>query len=249
MYAGTYISDIHEALDSANPRLAMCNVGSISEQTLGGLISTATHGTGIQFPVVSSYVERLSILCPLPEGTQHLSCSRDKFPELFNASLCGLGTTGLITTITLRVGRAFNLKQYSEEVPFDTLFGPKTGFPVAQSSGKESAPIGNLVAQNRRLPPCRPEYMPSCLSSDPAQIHPAPAHANAAADKAAKLDPEDDEATRIAQQRLEEVIGSAQHVRLMWFPQAKMMTMLRANRSTEVCLPVMWCEVLTRSSN
>ncbi|KAN0066325.1 D-arabinono-1,4-lactone oxidase [Thecaphora frezii] len=235
--AGTYISDIHEALDTANPRLAMRSVGSISEQTIGGLISTATHGTGVDFPIVSAYVERLTILCPLAQGTTHLTCSRKELPDLFNATLCGLGTTGLITSVTLRVQMAFNLKQYTEEVPFDTLFGPKNGFPAAAFGSKFQGPIGQLVAHDKRLPPCCDEYLPSWKSEHPSQIHPLPPHAHAAAEELALSDPEDDEVTRTAQAKLEEVANSAQHVRLMWFPQAGMMTMLRANRSTERASP------------
>lgn len=237
--AGTYISDIHEALDSAQPRLAMCNVGSISEQTIAGLISTATHGTGILFPVVSSYVSKFTILCPLPQGTQHLTCSRQQHPELFNATLCGLGATGLITSVTLRVQNAFNLKQYSEELTFDSLFGSKTGFPAVptESHVNAGASIGRLVSKNQRLPPCPEQYRPSYRSKDAAEIHPIPVSANRDADHMARSDVEDDEETRQAQLALEQVVASAQHVRLMWFPQVKRITMLRANRTTEPVSP------------
>lgn len=233
--AGTYISDIHEALDSTQPRLAMCNVGSISEQTIAGLISTATHGTGILFPVVSSYVSQLTILCPLPEGTQHLTCSHEQNAELFNATLCGLGSTGLITSVTLRVQNAFNLKQYSEELTFDSLFGTKTGFPAVSKSSyvNPGASLGSLLSKNKRLPACSDNYCPSYRSADAAEVHPIRLGANRDVDQLARADPEDDQETRQAQLALEQVVGSAQHVRLMWFPQVKRITLLRANRSTE----------------
>lgn len=237
--AGTYISDIHEALDSAQPRLAMCNVGSISEQTIAGLISTATHGTGILFPVVSSYVSQLTILCPLPQGTQHLTCSREQHTELFNATLCGLGSTGLITSVTLRVQEAFNLKQYSEELTFDSLFGSKTGFPAVPRSShvNPGAAIGGLLSKNKRLPSCSDNYRPTYRSTNAAEIHPIAATANHDADQLSRADPQDDEETRQAQLALEQVVASAQHVRLMWFPQVKRITMLRANRTTEAISP------------
>ncbi|EST09688.1 D-arabinono-1,4-lactone oxidase [Kalmanozyma brasiliensis GHG001] len=233
--AGTYISDIHDALDAAQPRLAMCNVGSISEQTIAGLISTATHGTGVRFPVVSSYVSQLTILCPLPEGTQHLTCSREQHSDLFNATLCGLGSTGLITSVTLRVQDAFNLKQYSEELTFDSIFGAKTGFPAVPSSSRTNpgASIGGLLSKSKRLPPCPDQYRPSYRSAHPSEIHPIQPNANRDVDQLARADPEDDEETRQAQLALEQVASSAQHVRLMWFPQVKRITMLRANRTTE----------------
>lgn len=237
--AGTYISDIHEALDSAQPRLAVCNVGSISEQTIAGLISTATHGTGILFPVVSTYVSQLTILSPLPEGTQHLTCSREQHADLFNATLCGLGSTGLITSVTLRVQNAFNLKQYSEELTFDSLFGSKTGFPAVPKDAHNNAgaAIGCLLSKNKRLPPCSEHYRPSYRAADASEIHPIAATANRDADRMSRMDPEDDEETRQAQLVLEQVAASAQHVRLLWFPQVKRITMLRANRTTEEASP------------
>ncbi|PWZ01899.1 hypothetical protein BCV70DRAFT_198180 [Testicularia cyperi] len=238
--AGTYISDVHEALDAEKPRLAMCNVGSISEQTIAGLISTATHGTGILFPVVSSYVEQLTILCPVPQGTKHLICNRKQLPDLFNATLCGLGSTGLVTSVTLRVQEAFNLKQYSEELTFDSIFGSKTGFPAAVSTSSSTEPrasIGQLLGQNKRLPPCPSHYRPDYRSQSPDEIHPVSEEASSNALELSRADPEDDEETRRAQTALEKVVDSAQHVRLMWFPQVGMVTMLRANRSTEPVSP------------
>lgn len=231
---GTYISDINEALDAASPRLALRNAGSISEQTIGGLISTATHGTGIEFPVVSTYAERLTILCPLPGGTQHLACSRKENAELFNATLCGLGSTGLITSVTVHVQPAFNLKQYSEELSFDSLFGAKTGYPVAVHS-KQS--LGKLLSENKRLPACPVHYKPSFRTKTSSDIYPISPSANAKADELSRADPQDDEETRKAQKDLENVVGSGQHVRMMWFPQVHMITMLRANRSTESASP------------
>jgi L-gulonolactone oxidase len=36
--------------------LALSNLGSISEQSIAGVISTATHGTGVKYGVLSSLV-------------------------------------------------------------------------------------------------------------------------------------------------------------------------------------------------
>ncbi|KAF8130274.1 D-arabinono-1,4-lactone oxidase-domain-containing protein [Boletus edulis] len=77
--AGITIDALHAAL--AKHGLAMINVGSISDQTLGGIITTATHGTGIH-------------------GA-----------DLFIASICGLGSTGLILTVMLQVEPAFRLRE------------------------------------------------------------------------------------------------------------------------------------------
>ncbi|KDN36392.1 FAD-binding domain-containing protein [Tilletiaria anomala UBC 951] len=229
--AGTYVSDMHTLLAAAKPvPLAMTNVGSISEQTIGGLISTATHGSGIAFPVVSAQVLALDVITcgEAGGGTQLLHCSRTVRPKLFNATLCGLGATGLIVRVKLAVEPAFRLRQLSEQVRFDFLFGaasPAQGAPRAHS-------IGALLAHSVRLPPLAamlPLRARARTLSDPSIIYPYSFPATADAPHAQGnlvrtcIDAR-------AQRRLHEVVCSAQHVRIMWFPQLGMCTLLRADR-------------------
>lgn len=94
----------------------MSNLGSISEQTLAGVITTATHGSGINYGVISTHVLALTLL--LADGTV-LECSRTENPDLFMASLCGLGSTGLLITVTLHVEPAFRLKEVCETIDLD----------------------------------------------------------------------------------------------------------------------------------
>jgi L-gulonolactone oxidase len=94
----------------------MSNLGSISEQTLGGVITTATHGTGITFPVICKSVLALKVL--LADGTI-ATCSPSEDSDLFNATLSGIGSTGIILTIKMKVEPAFRLKEYQESIPFD----------------------------------------------------------------------------------------------------------------------------------
>lgn len=93
--------------------LAMCNLGSISEQTLAGVITTATHGSGTNYGVISTHVLALGLL--LTDGTV-VRCSQTENPELFKASLCGLGSTGLLIYVALEVEPAFYLKEVSETI-------------------------------------------------------------------------------------------------------------------------------------
>jgi len=44
-YSGTILHDVHSLLANHSPSLAIPNIGSISDQTIGGLISTASHGS------------------------------------------------------------------------------------------------------------------------------------------------------------------------------------------------------------
>ena len=96
----------------------MSNVGSISEQSLGGVISTATHGSGINYGVLSTQVRSLSLL--LADGSR-ASCSRTERPDLFLATLCGLGATGIILSIQLDVEPIFRLKETQQSLPFDEV--------------------------------------------------------------------------------------------------------------------------------
>ena len=108
------ISSLNSAL--TQPGLAMINVGSIFDQTLAGVVTTATHGVGMQFNVVSTHVQ--AFIFPLPDGTR-VRCSRTEQQDLCMASLCGPGSTGLILQIQLEVGPAFRLKETQESLPFD----------------------------------------------------------------------------------------------------------------------------------
>lgn len=96
----------------------MSNLGSISDQTLAGVITTATHGSGINYGVISKHVLALTLL--LADGTV-LRCSRTENSDLFMASLCSLGSTGLLITVTLQVEPAFCLKEVGETIDLDEM--------------------------------------------------------------------------------------------------------------------------------
>ncbi|KAF9480619.1 L-gulonolactone D-arabinono-1,4-lactone oxidase [Pholiota conissans] len=114
--AGIVLNDLHVAL--ADHNLAMSNLGSISDQTLGGVIATATHGTGTKYPVLSTSVLSLTIL--LADGSRQV-CSRTANADLFMASLCGLGVTGLVLNVQLEVEKAFRLREVQTPVLFDQV--------------------------------------------------------------------------------------------------------------------------------
>jgi L-gulonolactone oxidase len=96
----------------------MTNVGSISEQTLGGVITTATHGSGMDYGVLSTQVRALSLL--LADGSR-AACSRTERPDLFLASICGLGATGIILSIQLDVEPIFRLREMQQSLSFDEV--------------------------------------------------------------------------------------------------------------------------------
>ncbi|KAF6750786.1 D-arabinono-1,4-lactone oxidase-domain-containing protein [Ephemerocybe angulata] len=116
--AGITLEDLHGELARYN--LAFSCLGSISEQTLGGIITTATHGTGITFPVICKAVTELQVL--LADGSQ-VVCSRTQNSDIFNATLSGIGATGIILTVTMSVEPAFRLKEYQETLPIEEFVG------------------------------------------------------------------------------------------------------------------------------
>ncbi|KAJ3729165.1 L-gulonolactone D-arabinono-1,4-lactone oxidase [Lentinula guzmanii] len=114
---GITLHHLHAALAQHN--LAMINLGSISDQTLAGIVTTASHGTGIDYGVMSTQVISMVIL--LADGSR-VYCSRNEQPDLFLATVCGLGSTGLILSIELEVEPSFHLKEVLESRCFkDTL--------------------------------------------------------------------------------------------------------------------------------
>jgi L-gulonolactone oxidase len=94
----------------------MINLGSISDQTLAGIVTTASHGSGINYGVLSTHIIGLTLL--LADGSR-ITCSRHENADIFMASICGLGSTGLILTIKLEVEPAFRLREVQETFEFD----------------------------------------------------------------------------------------------------------------------------------
>ncbi|KAL1916281.1 uncharacterized protein VTP21DRAFT_5898 [Calcarisporiella thermophila] len=102
---GIRLYQLHEIL--AKHGLALSNLGSISEQSIAGVISTATHGTGINFPSLSSMVLELTLLTA--DGSR-ITCSRKENQDIFCSALCGLGCIGIITEVKLQCEPAFRLE-------------------------------------------------------------------------------------------------------------------------------------------
>lgn len=114
--AGITLVDLQRQL--APYGLAMHNLGSISTQALGGVLATATHGTGLQFKVLPGDVIALTVL--LASG-ELVSCSRAERRALFLATLAGVGCTGLVVTVQLALEPAFRLREVQETVPFEDV--------------------------------------------------------------------------------------------------------------------------------
>jgi L-gulonolactone oxidase len=96
--------------------LALANLGSVAEQSVAGVISTGTHGTGVGIGNLSSMVESLRMVTGHGEV---VDVCQNSDPELFAAARVGLGCLGVITQVTLRCVPAFNLYERSWTLEFD----------------------------------------------------------------------------------------------------------------------------------
>ncbi|HEY3358378.1 MAG TPA: D-arabinono-1,4-lactone oxidase [Polyangia bacterium] len=121
--AGTVTVDAGMRLHALNDTLAafdlaLPSLGSIAEQTVGGVVATATHGTGARFGTLSSQVTALELVTA--DG-RVVGCSERTEPDLFAAARCNLGSLGVVTAVTLQCAPAFQLHCVEETRRFDDV--------------------------------------------------------------------------------------------------------------------------------
>lgn len=112
--AGARIYELNEQL--AKEGLAIQNLGSISDQSVAGIISTGTHGSSAYHGLVSQQIVDLTLAVG-PKG-ELVKCSETENSDLFAGALLSLGKLGLIVYATLRVVPAFDLAWREELMPF-----------------------------------------------------------------------------------------------------------------------------------
>ncbi|KAI0476230.1 L-gulonolactone/D-arabinono-1,4-lactone oxidase [Xylariaceae sp. FL0804] len=99
---------LHRLCDELAARgLAMPNLGSINAQSLAGAIATGTHGSSLEYGLMSEHVRALRIT--LADGTTR-ACSPDRDRDLFRAALLSLGALGIVTEITFQAVPEFRLR-------------------------------------------------------------------------------------------------------------------------------------------
>jgi L-gulonolactone oxidase len=113
--AGMRLRTLNAAL--ARHGLALGNLGSVSEQTVGGAIATGTHGTGIRLGSLSTLVRNVRLV--KADGSV-LDLSRTD-GDVFEAARLHLGCLGVVTQVTLRCEPAFCLREKVFSVRFDDV--------------------------------------------------------------------------------------------------------------------------------
>jgi len=111
--AGMRFKDLHEIL--AENSLSMPNVGSVSEYSVGGAISTGTHGTGTQYQSVSNMVLSMELVNGLGEI---VTISE---PTLLPAARLALGALGIITRVTLQLVDARDIRREETIMRLDLM--------------------------------------------------------------------------------------------------------------------------------
>ncbi|MCB7136895.1 D-arabinono-1,4-lactone oxidase [Cellulosimicrobium marinum] len=114
--AGIRLHRLNAALDAAG--LAMRNLGDIDRQSVAGAISTGTHGTGARLGGLATQVRGVRVV---GADGQVREASPTQDPDLFEASRLGLGTTGVLSAVTLEVVPAFLLRAQEEPWPLDRV--------------------------------------------------------------------------------------------------------------------------------
>ena len=112
---GTRLWEINEFL--AEVGMALPSLGSISDQSIAGAISTATHGTGVEFGNLSSGVTRLRMVTGTGEVVEADEDGSDEERTLLAAAACAMGALGIITRVAIRVVPEFRLAKRSFMVP------------------------------------------------------------------------------------------------------------------------------------
>lgn len=121
--AGTHLRTLNPALWEMG--LALRNMGGYDAQTIAGVVSTSTHGSGLAFGPFPDAVRSLELVVsggralrleptngpsdPAAFGGGELELVQDD--ERFAAAVCGLGTVGLLHRVMIEMRKKFWLKE------------------------------------------------------------------------------------------------------------------------------------------
>jgi L-gulonolactone oxidase len=109
--------------------LALPNLGSIAEQSLAGAVSTSTHGAGIRHGTISTLILEITLVLA---DSSIVTCSKDVNSDLFYASLCGLGSTGIFVSLKIQLCPFYHLQDEHFTLSFDDFMD---SIPEDESGG------------------------------------------------------------------------------------------------------------------
>jgi L-gulono-1,4-lactone dehydrogenase len=124
--AGTHLRDLNRVLDAAG--LALPNMGGYDAQTIAGVVSTSTHGSGLRFGPFPDIVRSLEIViaggrvvrvepAAGPTDPEKFAAAYGASRELiaeddaFYAAVCGMGCMGIVHSLLVEVRAKFNVEE------------------------------------------------------------------------------------------------------------------------------------------
>ena len=114
--AGITLAALNDELDRRG--LAMPNLGDIAYQTVAGATSTGTHGTGAALRGLAAQIVAMRIVTG--DGSV-IACDAENEPEVFHCARVGLGSVGIVSTVTLQVVPAFTLTVLEQPMRVDKV--------------------------------------------------------------------------------------------------------------------------------
>jgi FAD-linked oxidoreductase len=112
--AGTRLRELGPLL--AAEGLALENQGDVDAQSLGGVLATATHGTGIGLGCIASRALGLDLV--LASGDT-LTLERDRDGPRFLGAVVALGCLGVVTRVRMQLRPAYRLHEVRRTIPLD----------------------------------------------------------------------------------------------------------------------------------
>lgn len=172
LQAGIRIDRLNQYLYDLRPRCSMKTLGGANGQTLGGAISTGTHGGDINMPPIHDYVMAIHLVAPsgkqiwVERGSDPVT-SQDKLAALlsaecadtqivrddilFNAALVSMGRLGVIYSCILRVeGSGVSLAEWTTVQSWANV---RSLLRSGLASGTFLTPLLNDLPSPNDLPP------------------------------------------------------------------------------------------------
>ncbi|MCI0447629.1 FAD-binding protein [bacterium] len=97
--------------------LGLRNIGSITEQSIAGAISTGTHGTGLTLGSIGTQIIGVRLI----SGTGDIVNITDQEPDRLNAARLNLGALGIITQMTIQCVADYDLESATYWCKFDSI--------------------------------------------------------------------------------------------------------------------------------
>jgi hypothetical protein len=175
--SGIRIRELNALLDAKRPSLALPNMGGYDGQTIAGVVSTATHGSGRRFGPLADMVRSLDLVASGGEvwriepenGPTDPDAYRARHPERrlkqddvwFHAAVVGMGCMGVIHSLILEVGPAHYLREIRTRCSWSEVKDQLAGGALDQNDHYEllfspyprRGEIDCLVTRRNRITP------------------------------------------------------------------------------------------------